>query len=75
MQTPHNTDLSGEQTIVEGLIELAMPTYGMRATRELQVRKFRSCLFLEGRPPTLAWFLYRKTGYSQQFFKARELFH
>ncbi|HEX6557297.1 MAG TPA: ATPase domain-containing protein, partial [Ktedonobacteraceae bacterium] len=51
MQTPHSTDLSREQTIVEGLIELAMPAYGMRAARELRVRKFRGSAFLEGRHP------------------------
>lgn len=49
MQTPHSTDLSREQTIVEGLIELTMPAYGMRAARELRVRKFRGSAFLEGR--------------------------
>ncbi|HEY6408112.1 MAG TPA: ATPase domain-containing protein [Ktedonobacteraceae bacterium] len=51
MQTPHNTTNLPEQAIVEGLIELAMPTYGMRAARELQVRKFRGSSFLEGRHP------------------------
>ena len=51
MQTPQNTDLSREQTIVEGLIELVMPAYGMRAARELHVRKFRGSAFLEGRHP------------------------
>ena len=51
MQTPQNTNILPEQTIVEGLIELAMPTYGMRAARELQVRKFRGSAFLEGRHP------------------------
>ncbi|GLV61124.1 circadian clock protein KaiC [Dictyobacter sp. S3.2.2.5] len=49
MQTPQSTDLSREQTIMEGLIELAMPAYGMRAARELRVRKFRGSGFLEGR--------------------------
>jgi circadian clock protein KaiC len=48
MQTPQSTDFSGEQTIVEGLIELSMPTYGMRAARELRVHKFRGSAFLEG---------------------------
>jgi len=51
MQTPPSTELLQEQTIVEGLIELVMPTYGMRAARELQVRKFRGSAFLEGRHP------------------------
>lgn len=51
MQTPHSTDLAQEQTIVEGLIELTMPAYGMRAARELRVRKFRGSSFLEGRHP------------------------
>lgn len=51
MQTPQSTDLSREQTIVDGLIELAMPAYGMRAARELRVRKFRGSAFLEGRHP------------------------
>lgn len=51
MQTPQSTDLSRGQTIVEGLIELAMPAYGMRAARELRVRKFRGSAFLEGRHP------------------------
>ncbi|HEX6482839.1 MAG TPA: ATPase domain-containing protein [Ktedonobacteraceae bacterium] len=49
MQTPHNTTSFPEQTIVEGLIELAMPAYSMRAARELRVRKFRGSAFLEGR--------------------------
>jgi circadian clock protein KaiC len=51
MQTPQSTDLSREQTIVEGLIELTMPTYGMRTARELRVRKFRGSAFLEGWHP------------------------
>src|SRR5690348_9588832 len=51
MQTPQNTTILPEQTIIDGLIELAMPTYGMRAARELQVRKFRGSAFLEGRHP------------------------
>lgn len=38
-----------EETIVEGLLELALPLYGMRAARELTVRKFRGSAFLEGR--------------------------
>ena len=50
-QTPHSTDLAREQTIVEGLIELAIPAYGMRAARDLRVRKFRGSAFLEGRHP------------------------
>ena len=51
MQPPYSSEVVPEQTIVEGLIELAMPTYGMRAARELQVRKFRGSAFLEGRHP------------------------
>jgi circadian clock protein KaiC len=51
MQTPPSTELLREQAIVEGLIELVMPMYGMRAARELQVRKFRGSAFLEGRHP------------------------
>lgn len=38
-----------EQTVVEGIIELALPFYGMRAARELTVRKFRGSAFMEGR--------------------------
>ncbi|MFL5656638.1 MAG: RAD55 family ATPase [Ktedonobacteraceae bacterium] len=43
-----SASLSPEQTVVEGLIELAMPTFGMRVARELRVRKFRGSDFLEG---------------------------
>lgn len=49
MQTPAGTEVLPEQAIVEGLVELTMPTYGTRAPRELQVRKFRGSAFLEGR--------------------------
>ena len=38
-----------EQTVVEGIIELALPFYGMRAARELTVHKFRGSAFIEGR--------------------------
>ena len=44
-----NSAFLPEQTIVEGMIELAMPFYGMRAARELIVRKFRGSAYMEGR--------------------------
>ena len=49
MQFPQDPAFLPGQTIVEGLIELAMPTFGMRAVRELSVHKFRGSAFLEGR--------------------------
>ena len=49
MQNALTTASLPEQTIVEGLIELSMPAYGMRAARELRVQKFRCSAFLEGR--------------------------
>ncbi len=39
----------GEQTLVEGVIELTMRSVDVRSVRELQVRKFRGSAFLEGR--------------------------
>jgi circadian clock protein KaiC len=51
MQTPQNTSRFQGQTIVEGVIELSLPTYGMRATRELRVHKFRGSAILEGGHP------------------------
>ncbi len=49
MQAPQSSSALPEQAIVEGLIELTMPTFGMRAARELWVRKFRGSAFLEGK--------------------------
>ncbi len=39
----------GEQTLVEGVLELSMRFVDVRLVRELQVRKFRGSAFIEGR--------------------------
>ena len=42
-------EISPEQTMVDGLLELSDRNYGWRAESDIQVKKFRGSAFLHGR--------------------------